>query len=154
MPHSAPKKHYEKKRWWLNELFHRLSKWTLKAIQRWYMVYFLEHFHEHWLIALFTVWQCSKVRAIMPFTFMHHIVINITQKYQIQSEIIMNFKLFCQILEIQELQNNSHSIWHLDQFSSKQNLDETHSWKSYLMRLHIFQKTWWDYIFLKKIWER
>ena len=36
LPHSVLKKHYEKKWWWLNELFRRLSKWTLKAIQRWY----------------------------------------------------------------------------------------------------------------------
>ena len=36
LPYSVLKKHYEKKWWWLNELFRRLSKWTLKAIQRWY----------------------------------------------------------------------------------------------------------------------
>ena len=35
-------------------------------------------------VTLHTVWHCSKVHAIMPFMFLHHIVINITQKYQIQ----------------------------------------------------------------------
>ena len=97
-------------------------------------------------VTLFTVWQCSKVHAIMLFTFMHHIVINITQKYQIQSEIIMNFKLFvnfwryknCKVIHIQ-FGILSDIIW-INLVQNK------------ILMIHIPENhTWWGYIFFKNL---